>query len=83
LCSNLFVERESPAYKRMLYRLEFADGMQHALTMTGYKEILDDHGFDVWSETTTLFTRVLAGHVPPEGDAAAEIVASDYAHPPA
>jgi cholesterol oxidase len=76
---NLFVE-ESPGYKRMLYRLRFADGEQHPLTMTGFKEVRHDHGFEVWPETTTLFTRVLEGHVAPEQDANAQIVASGILH---
>jgi choline dehydrogenase-like flavoprotein len=76
---NLFVE-ERPGYKRMLYRLQFADGEQHPLTMTGFKEVRHDHGFDVWSETTTLFTRVLEGHLAPEQDATAQMVASGILH---
>lgn len=77
---NLFVEEQSPAYKRMLYRLQFADGEQHPLTMTGFKEVRHDHGFDVWSETTTLFTRILEGHVEPEEDTSAQVVASGILH---
>jgi cholesterol oxidase len=76
---NLFVT-ESIGEKRMLYRLQFVDGEQHPLTMTGYKEILHDHGLDVWSETTTLFTRLLAGQIEPDGDADAEILASGVLH---
>jgi cholesterol oxidase len=76
---NLFVE-QSPGYKRMLYRLQFADGEQHPLTMTGFKEVRHEHGLDVWSETTTLFTRVLEGHVAPEQDAGAPVVASGILH---
>ena len=51
----------------MLYRLWFHDGVGHPLTMTGYKLVENDAGFDVWKDTTTLFTRVLRGHVA-EGD---------------
>lgn len=76
---NLFVE-ESSGYKRMLYRLRFADAEQHLLTMTGFKEVRHDHGFDVWSETTTLFTRVLEGRPAPERDAAAQVLASGILH---
>ena len=43
------------------------DGVGHPLTMTGFKLVNDDAGFDVWKDTTTLFTRVLEGHVPPSG----------------
>jgi cholesterol oxidase len=70
---NLFVDT-APGVKRMLYRLFFRDGAGHPLTLSGYKLIEDNAGFDVWKDTTTLFTRVLRGHV--EDDAGAEVVAS-------
>jgi hypothetical protein len=63
---NLFVDVE-PGVKHMLYRLWLRDGVGHPLTMTGFKLVKNDAGFDVWKDTTTLFTRVLQGHVP-EGD---------------
>jgi hypothetical protein len=72
---NLFVDTE-PGVKHMLYRLYFRDGVGHPLTMTGYKLVRDDAGFDVWRDTTTLFTRVLRGHVEAHEDDAAEMVAS-------
>jgi cholesterol oxidase len=59
---NLFVDVE-PGVKHMLYRLWFYDGVGHPLTMTGFKLVKNDAGFDVWKDTTTLFTRVLRGHV--------------------
>ena len=59
---NLFVDVE-PGVKHMLYRLWFRDGVGHPLTMTGFKVVKNDAGFDVWKDTTTLFTRVLRGHV--------------------
>jgi cholesterol oxidase len=63
---NLFVDVE-PGVKHMLYRLWFRDGVGHPLTLTGFKLVKDDAGFDVWKDTTTLFTTVLQGHVA-EGD---------------
>jgi hypothetical protein len=72
---NLFVDTE-PGVKRMLYRLHFRDGAGHPLTLSGFKLVKDDAGFDVWKDTTTLFTRVLRGHVDERGEASAEIVAS-------
>jgi len=72
---NLFVDTE-PGVKRMLYRLWFRDGVGHPLTMTGFKLIENGAGFDIWGDTTTLFTRVLRGHVPEGEDESAEIVAS-------
>jgi hypothetical protein len=72
---NLFVDTE-PGVKRMLYRLWFHDGAGHPLTLTGFKLVKDDAGFDVWKDTTTLFTRVLRGHVDEQQEPSAEIVAS-------
>ncbi len=72
---NLFVDVE-PGVKHMLYRLWFYDGVGHPLTMTGFKLVSNDAGFDIWGDTTTLFTRILRGHVPEGEDATAELVAS-------
>ena len=72
---NLFVDTE-PGVKRMLYRLYFRDGAGHPLTMSGFKLVKDDAGFDVWKDTTTLFTRVLRGHVEEHQEEGAEVVAS-------
>jgi hypothetical protein len=59
---NLFVDVE-PGVKHMLYRLWFKDGVGHPLTLTGFKLVKDDAGFDVWKDTTTLFTSVYREHV--------------------
>jgi len=72
---NLFVDTE-PGVKRMLYRLWFRDGVGHPLTLTGFKLVRDDAGFDVWRDTTTLFTRVLRGHVEEYEEEGAELVGS-------
>ena len=72
---NLFVDVE-PGVKHMLYRLFFRDGVGHPLTLSGFKLVRDDAGFDVWRDTTTLFTRVYRGHVSAEEEESAELVAS-------
>ena len=72
---NLFVD-SGPGIKRMLYRLWFRDGVGHPLTLTGFKLVENDAGFDLWKDTTTLFTKVLKGHVEQGEDATAELVAS-------
>ncbi|WP_028058743.1 hypothetical protein [Candidatus Solirubrobacter pratensis] len=72
---NLFVD-SAPGVKRMLYRLWFRDGVGHPLTLTGFKLVENDAGFDLWKDTTTLFTRVLKGHVEEGAEATAEVVAS-------
>ncbi len=78
---NLFVEAgEHGERKLMKYRLFMQDGEGHPITLRGYKEVENDPGFDVWSDTSTLFTHIYAGHVEPEGDEGAEIVATGILH---
>jgi cholesterol oxidase len=80
---NLFVagDADGEEHKYMKYRLLIADGEGHPITLNGYKDVHDDRGFDVWSDTTTLFTRILAGHVTPDDDDdAAEVVATGILH---
>jgi cholesterol oxidase len=79
---NLFVDKDrDPHRKRMLYRLHFADANGHPLTLTGFKVVEDDPGIDsIWGDTSTLFTRVLAGHVQADQDEEAERIASGVLH---
>ncbi|HEY0003783.1 MAG TPA: patatin-like phospholipase family protein [Pyrinomonadaceae bacterium] len=73
---NLFVDDQNPAIKRMFYRLFFRDQDGRALTLSGFKLIKDDPGMDLWHDTTTLFTRILDGHLSEQEEAA---LASDPA----
>jgi cholesterol oxidase len=60
---NLFVD-EGPATRHMLYRLYFADRTGRPLTLSGYKDVKPGPITKVWPETSTLYVRVLEGHVP-------------------
>ena len=62
---NLFVHPAGSAGRRMLYRLWLRDPGGSALTLVGYKEVTNRAGFTPWKDTTTLFTHVLDGHMPP------------------
>jgi cholesterol oxidase len=73
---NLFVPGDQPGVRRMLYRLWFADSMGNPLTLVGFKTVRDEAGLDVWPDTSTLYIRVLKGHLEPEEDTAAEVVAT-------
>lgn len=73
---NLFVDTDSDSEKRMLYRLHFTDGVGHPITLTGHKVIRNDPGLDLWPDTTTLFTRLLRGHVDSDGEDGSELIAS-------
>jgi cholesterol oxidase len=69
---NLFTP-DGERGRRMLYRLLFADGGGNPLTLLGEKLVRDDPGADVWRDTSTLYVRVVEGHVPPGGsDSAAD-----------
>ena len=64
----------------MYYRLFFRDGAGHPLTLVGFKEVRDDPGFDVWSDTSTLYTHVLAGTWAPDEEPEAEVLATAILH---
>jgi cholesterol oxidase len=76
---NLFVDHEGRLDKRMIYRLYLNHEKEGPLTLSGFKVIKDDPGYDIWSDTTTLFTHLLRGHVGPEEDAS-EVLASGIIH---
>lgn len=71
---NLFTRDDDPARRRMLYRLHLRAPGGSPLTLVGRKDIHDDPGADLWPDTTTLYVRLLAGHVQPDGDAGAAVL---------
>jgi hypothetical protein len=57
---NLLSPGEEPRLKLMVYELAFThDGKPYY--MAGRKEVRNDAGFDLWSDTTTLYTRLHGG----------------------
>lgn len=64
---NLFVDNGDPTRKQMRYRLLFRDTVGHPLTLTGFKTIENDAGFDLWRDTTTLAVRIDGGHAETNG----------------
>lgn len=73
---NLLVDEAGSGRKRMLYRLHFRDGVGHPLTLTGTKFVGAGSGARFWRDTTTLYIRVLRGHVGEEDESDAEVAAS-------
>jgi alpha/beta hydrolase family protein len=67
---NLFKAEGGERTSRMHYRLFFRDRDGRDLTLSGFKILADDPGFDVWTDTTTLFIRVLPGHVDDDAERA-------------
>jgi predicted acylesterase/phospholipase RssA len=70
---QLFVDDPNGLDKRMIYRLWFRDSNGRPFTLAGEKIVHDDPGFDLWDDTTTLFTRILRGHVEAGAEAAAPV----------
>lgn len=73
---NLFVDQGDPGRKRMLYQLHFSDSGGFPLTLLGHKVVHDDPGHDLWADTTTLYTRLLRGHVGWDDAGAPEVLAA-------
>ncbi|MFB7369815.1 GMC family oxidoreductase [Streptomyces sp. NPDC056222] len=73
---NLFTRDDDPTRRRMLYRLHLRDPGGNPLTLVGHKEVHDDPGFDIWSDTSTLYVRMVAGHVTADGDENAPLLGS-------
>ena len=72
---NLLVDLADPSRKAMHYRLFFNTAQGEPLTLVGFKKIQDEPGPDVWEDTTTLFTRVVKGHVSIDDDGTAPLEA--------
>jgi cholesterol oxidase len=85
---NLFVDAgiaNGEPSRHMLYRLWFADAVGHPLTLTGFKDISHPEAAysqfsDIWWETTTLYTKILAGHVEVGGDQRAPVISAGILH---
>lgn len=60
---NLFSPGDAPDRKLMRYRLHFTDGMDRPRTLSGWKDIRHGPASRVWRATTTLYFRILDGHV--------------------
>ena len=63
--ANLFVTADAVLTREMRYRLWFSDLSGQPLTMYGFKTVRNDRGFDMWTDTSTLYITLMRGHVPP------------------
>lgn len=73
---NLLVQRPDPRHRQMLYRLFLRDGDGRPLTLSGFKVLRDDPNLDIWSDASTLFVRLYAGHIAATGESARRVVAT-------
>jgi len=73
---NILVDTDVPRSKQLRYRLRFEDADGRPFTLSGHKDVQDDPGFDLWRDTTTLYTRIFAGDVEPADEDRTEVVAA-------
>jgi hypothetical protein len=73
---NLFLGEGDRRRKRMKYRLFLRDRQRRPLTLTAFKVLQDDPNYDSWADSTTAFTRLLAGHVSEADERAQDVVAT-------
>ncbi|MFI0483329.1 GMC oxidoreductase [Actinomadura sp. 9N215] len=81
---NLFVDPSPGANdedrRLMKYRLFYVDGDGNRRTLSGVKNVLHGPPTRIWPDTSTLYVRLLDGHVGAEEEDGAEIVAAGVLH---
>ncbi|RJL24177.1 GMC oxidoreductase [Bailinhaonella thermotolerans] len=71
---NLFAPGGAPDRRLMRYRLHFTDADGRLRTLSGWKNVFHGPPTDIWADTSTLFFRLLEGHVAEGKDEEALIV---------
>ncbi|MGA4669929.1 GMC oxidoreductase [Propionibacteriaceae bacterium Y1923] len=61
---NLFVDLGEA--REMRYRLWLHDASGAPVTLYGFKTVRNDPGLDIWTDTSTLYTTLVRGHVHPD-----------------
>ncbi|HXA58428.1 MAG TPA: GMC oxidoreductase, partial [Streptosporangiaceae bacterium] len=85
---NLFAPAGAPDRRLMKYRLYFTDGDGRPRTLVGQKNVFHGPATDIWPDTSTLYFRVLEGHLvedqdehsPVTGAGVLHILPADFAH---
>ena len=77
---NLFAPTGVPDRRLMWYRLQFDGAVGQPRTLIGWKNVWHGALTRIWPDTSTLYFRLLAGHVPPEEDDQALILAAGTLH---
>ncbi|MFB4295471.1 GMC oxidoreductase [Actinomadura sp. NTSP31] len=77
---NLFVPDGGEDRRLMKYRLYFTDGAGRPLTLAGHKNVLHGPPTRIWPDTSTLYVRLLEGHVPEEAEGGAPVAGAGVLH---
>ncbi|WP_339153928.1 GMC family oxidoreductase [Actinomadura luteofluorescens] len=77
---NLFVADGPEDRRLMRYRLFYTDGEGRRRTLSGHKNVLHGPPTRIWPDTSTLYVRLLDGHVAADEEDGAEVVAAGVLH---
>ncbi|HKB31332.1 MAG TPA: GMC oxidoreductase, partial [Streptosporangiaceae bacterium] len=77
---NLFAPAGVSDRRMMRYRLHFADGAGQPRTLSGWKNVWHGPLTHIWPDTSTLYFRLLEGHVAQGGDDGAGILGAGTLH---
>ncbi|TNY37067.1 GMC oxidoreductase [Thermomonospora catenispora] len=77
---NLFAPTGRPDRRVMRYRLHLDDAGGRPVTLVGHKDIQDGPPTRIWPDTSTLYVRLLEGHVQPDGDDEAPVLGAGVLH---
>jgi cholesterol oxidase len=77
---NLFAPTGVPDRRLMWYRLQFDSALGQPRTLIGWKNVWHGALTRIWPDTSTLYFRLLAGHVAAEEDDQARILAAGTLH---
>ena len=77
---NLFAPDGAPDRRLMRYRLQFDSALGQPRTLIGRKNVLHGAPTRIWPDTSTLYFRLLEGHVAAEEDDEARILAAGTLH---
>ncbi|MFC6084357.1 GMC oxidoreductase [Sphaerisporangium aureirubrum] len=77
---NLFAPGLSSDRREMRYRLWFTDAEGEPRTLSGWKDVHHGPATRLWLDTSTLFSRLLEGHVPEGEDEGATVLGAGTLH---
>jgi cholesterol oxidase len=77
---NLFAPGDMPGKREIRYRLWFTDGTGRRRTLVGWKDVGDGPATRMWHDTSTLYVRLLRGHVPEGADGTATVDGAGILH---
>jgi len=70
------IDKGDPTRKTTIYRVFFDDANGNALTLSGFKDLHDDSGINILSDTMLVFTKIYRGMVLGDEEGTAEVVAT-------